>query len=91
MGKKIKILIVEDEVIFAMSIRRVLTMWGYETCGLASTGEEAVRCVKIENPDLIIMDVSLKGHMDGIDAAKEIRSDYDAPIIFITGYQETVD
>ena len=88
MGRKIKVLIVEDEAIFAMSIRRVLTMLGYEACGPISTGEEAVSWAKKENPDLIIMDVSLKGQMDGIEAAGEIRSEYNVPIIFISGYQE---
>lgn len=88
MGEKIKVLIVEDEAIFAMSMRRVLTMLGYETCEPLSTGEEAVRWAKKENPDLIIMDVSLKGQLDGIEAAREIRSAHDVPIIFISGYQE---
>lgn len=88
MGKKIKVLIVEDEAIFAMSMTRVLTMLGHETCGVVSTGEEAVKLAKTENPDLIIMDVSLKGRMDGIEAAREIRSEYDVPIVFISGFQE---
>ena len=88
MGRKIKVLIVEDETIFAMSMRRVLTMLGHETCGVISTGEEAVELAKLENPDLIIMDVCLKGSMDGIEAAREIRSEDDVPIVFISGYQE---
>ena len=88
MGEKIKVLIVEDEAIFAMSMRRVLTMLGYEARGPVSTGEEAVRWAQKENLDLIIMDVSLKGHMDGIEAAGSIRSTFNVPIIFISGYQE---
>ena len=88
MGKKIKVLIVEDEAIFVMSMRRVLSMLGCEACGPISTGEEAVRWAKKENLDLIIMDISLKGHMDGIQAAREIRSEYNVPIVFISGYQE---
>ncbi len=88
MDGKIKVLIVEDEAIFAMSMQRVLTMLGYEVCGPISTGEEAVSWSKKENPDLIIMDVSLKGQMDGIEAAGEIRSVCNVPIIFISGYQE---
>ena len=88
MDKKIKVLIVEDEAIFAMSMRRVLTMLGHEACGVTSTGEEAVELAKRENPDLIIMDVTLKGRMDGIEAAQEIRSGCNVPIIFISGYQE---
>ena len=88
MGEKIKVLIVEDEAIFAMSMRRVLTMSGYEACGPISTGEEAVRWAEKENLDLIIMDVSLKGCMDGIEAARKIRLAHNVPIIFISGYQE---
>ena len=88
MDKKNKVLIVEDEAIFAMSMLRVLTMSGYEACGPISTGEEAVKWVKKETPDLIIMDVSLKGRMDGIEAARQIRRRYTVPIIFISGYQE---
>ena len=52
------------------------------------TGEEAVRWANKENPDLIIMDVSLKGQMDGIEAARKIRSTSNVPIVFISGYQE---
>ena len=88
MEKKCKVLIVEDEAIFAMSMLRVLTMSGYIGCGPISTGEEAVEWVEKENPDLIIMDVSLKGRMDGIEAAKQIRLGHDVPIIFISGFQE---
>ena len=88
MGKKIKVLIVEDEAIFAMSMRRVLIMLGYEACGPVSTGEEAVHWAKKENLDLIIMDVSLKGRIDGIEAAGKIRLAHNVPIIFISGYQE---
>lgn len=88
MDRKFKVLIVEDEAIFAMSMGRVVTMLGYETCGPLATGEEAVRWAEKENLDLIIMDVSLKGQLDGIEAARQIRLAYDVPIIFISGYQE---
>jgi two-component system response regulator len=69
-------------------MRRVLTMLGYEACGTVSTGEEAVRWANNENFDLIIMDVSLKGRMDGIEAARKIRLPHNVPIIFISGYLE---
>ena len=88
MGETLKVLIVEDEAIFAMSMHRVLTMLGHEACGTVSTGEEAVCWANKENLDLIIMDVSLKGRMDGIEAARKIRSAHNVPIIFISGYQE---
>ena len=89
MGRKKKILIVEDEAIFAMSMQRVLIRSGYEVSEPVSTGEEAVKRAKEEKPDLVIMDVMLQGQIDGIEAAMNIRSMHDMPIVFISGYQET--
>ena len=88
MESEIKILIAEDEAIFALSMKSVLTRLGYGICGLVSTAEEAVAKVKQEKPDLVILDVTLNGRFNGIEAAKEIRSRSDIPIIFITGYEE---
>lgn len=88
MEQKIKILIVEDEAIFAMSMKRVLVKSGYHVIKPVSTGEEAVEKAKQEKPDLIIMDVSLAGKMDGFEAANRIRSLCDSPIIIISGYQK---
>jgi CheY-like chemotaxis protein len=88
MGLKKKILIAEDEAIFAMSMQRVLIRSGYDVSEPVSTGEEAVKRAKEEKPDLVIMDVMLKGKIDGIEAAMDIRSTHDMPIVFISGYQE---
>jgi CheY-like chemotaxis protein len=88
MKRKIKILIAEDEAINALSMQRALKMSGYKVCELISTGEEAVDAVKQEKPDLVIMDVILNGNVNGIEAAREIRSQSDIPIVFITGYEE---
>ena len=88
MNHKIKILIVEDEAINAFSMQRALTMSGYKVCELISTGEEAVAAAKQEKPDLVIMDVILNGSVNGIEAARQIRSRSDIPIVFITGYEE---
>ena len=88
MGRKKKILIVEDETIFATSMQRVLVKAGYDVSEPVSTGEEAVKRAKEEKPDLVIMDVMLEGNIDGIEAAMEIRSLHDIPIVFISGYQE---
>ena len=88
MKRKIKILIVEDEAINAYSMQRSLTISGYKVCKLISTGEEAVEAAKQEKPDLVIMDIILSGSVNGIDAAREIRSQSDIPIVFITGYEE---
>ncbi len=86
MENQIKILIVEDEAIFALSIKRVLVKSGYHVIKPVSTGEEAVEKAKQEKPDLIIMDVTLIGKMDGFEAANRIRSLFDIPIIIISGY-----
>jgi CheY-like chemotaxis protein len=88
MRQNLKILIVEDEAIFAMSMQRVLTRSDNNTCELVSTGEAAVESAKREKPDVIIMDIFLDGKLNGIEAAMEIRSLYEIPIVFVTGYEE---
>ena len=88
MKRKTKILVAEDEAISALSMQRALTLSGYDVCDLVSTGEEAMERVKQEKPDLVIMDVFLNGNVNGIEAAMEIRSGSDIPIVFITGYEE---
>ena len=88
MKRKTKILIAEDEAIFALSMQRALTRSGYDVCELVSTGEKAVERVRHEKPDLVIMDVFLNGSVNGLEAAVQIRSGSDIPILFITGYEE---
>ncbi len=88
MKPKARILIAEDEAISALSMQRALTRSGYKVCELVSTGEEAVERVKQKKPDLVVMDVILNGSVNGVEAAMEIRSRFDIPIVFITGYEE---
>ena len=83
-----KILIAEDEAIFALSMQRALTRSGYDVCDLVSTGEKAVERVRQEKPDLVVMDVILNGKVNGLEAAIQIRSGSDIPIVFVTGYEE---
>ena len=64
-----KILIVEDEAVTGMDIRRSLTEMGYSVCGIAMTGEQAVRKAGEMHPDLILMDIMLAGKMNGVEAA----------------------
>ena len=85
---KTRILIVEDEIITAMSLQHLLELWGYVTCGQASSGREAVEKADVEKPDILLIDVSLSGNINGIQAAREIRSRLSIPIIFITGYSD---
>ena len=72
--KKPRILVVEDDRIIARSLRLILEQLGYEVTALASTGQAAIREAEETKPDLILMDIVLDGDMDGIEAARVIRS-----------------
>ncbi len=79
-----KLLIVEDELVIALSISKSLEKLGYEVIKTATTGEEAVTIARERTPDLILMDIILPGGMDGIEAARLIGIDTDIPIIYLT-------
>ncbi|MCE5215045.1 MAG: PAS domain S-box protein [Methanobacterium sp.] len=83
-----KILIVEDESIEAMSFEKSLKSSGYQVVGVASTGEDALKKVADLRPDLVLMDIVLKGDMDGIKAAALIKDDFDIPVIYLTSHPE---
>lgn len=83
-----KILICDDELLFAQDLAMNLRDFGYHVTGQVSTGEEAVKSVEADRPDLVLMDINLAGEMDGIAAAKQIRGHADIPIVYITGYSE---
>ncbi len=83
-----KILVVEDEGLTAMEIQRKLRNWGYEVPSFAFSRKEAVKKAEEIKPDLILMDIMLKGQGDGVDAAQEIKSIRDVPIIYITAYDD---
>lgn len=83
-----KILVVEDEGLTAMEIQRKLKTWGYDVPSFAFSRKEAVQKAKEIKPDLILMDIMLKGKGDGIDAAQEIKSIRDIPIIYLTAYDD---
>lgn len=83
-----KILVVEDENIVAIDIKRRLTNLGYAVAGVLSSGEEAVlKCGEL-GPDLILMDIMLDGKIDGIEAAVQIKNKYSVPVIFLTAYTD---
>ena len=81
-----RVFIVEDEVLVARDIKSCLEKLGYQVIGTAARGDDAVTRVLGERPDLILMDINLKGDMDGIEAADRIRAEADLPIIFCTAY-----
>jgi FOG: CheY-like receiver len=80
------ILVVEDEWVVADQICRNLKDFGYTVCSTASTGDEAIERAEAERPDLILMDIVLKGKMDGIEAADRITSQFNIPVIYLTAY-----
>jgi DNA-binding LytR/AlgR family response regulator len=79
-----RILIVEDDMIIAANISLQLTNLGYDVTGIESRGEEAVQHAKTNAPDLLLLDVNLKGKMNGFDTAKAIQNFKDIPIIYLT-------
>ena len=85
---KIKILIAEDEQIVAKNIEKRLTADGYHVVASVATGEEAIEEVKNLSPDIILMDIKLKGKIDGIETADIIRRDFQLPVIFLTSYAD---
>lgn len=81
---KVKILVVEDEIVIADNICMILEDLGYELLEPAIDYEEAVETIENERPDIAILDIQLGGRKDGIDLAWKIKEDYDFPFIFLT-------
>jgi PAS domain S-box-containing protein/putative nucleotidyltransferase with HDIG domain len=86
--KNLRIMIVEDESLVARDIDNMATSLGYEVCGIAKSGEEAVAMAARHRPDLILMDVIIKGSLDGISAAEKIWETYRIPLIYVTAYAD---
>ena len=81
--KKKKILIVEGEKTVALQLRAILNALGYSVCCEVSSGKQAIASIRKNIPDCILMDVSLKGEMSGIEAATVIMDRFDIPVIFL--------
>lgn len=86
--KDSNILIVEDERIVALSIKEILLSEGYNVCGIANSAKNALQIVASCKPGLVIMDVKIKGAMDGINLAKLIKEKYHISSIFLTAYSD---
>jgi DNA-binding LytR/AlgR family response regulator len=80
----LKILIVEDEMLIAANIANQLETLGYEILGIIPRGQEAINAVKSDKPDLVLMDINLKGDIDGIEAATQMQLEGAIPIIYLT-------
>jgi len=84
METPIKILVVEDEMLIAAKISMHLTNLGYEVTGILPRGEDALLGIEENKPDIVIMDIRLKGDMNGIDTAIRMQQNTDIAIIFLT-------
>jgi two-component system, cell cycle sensor histidine kinase and response regulator CckA len=82
------ILIVEDELLVAADIEQQLTLLGHHVCGVASSAVSAYQHAASVQPDLVLMDIHLKGSIDGIQAAKHLRELYQVPIVFLTAHAD---
>jgi PAS domain S-box-containing protein len=83
-----KILIVEDESIVAKDIENMLKRMGYSVSGVASSGEKAIQEIETDLPDIVLMDIMLKGSMDGVETAEKIRSRFHIPLVYLTAYSD---
>ena len=88
MVEKARIMVVEDEAVISMEIQDRLTKMGHSICGTAASGEEAVSVATAKRPDLILMDVQLRGEVDGVQTAKQIRDLIEIPIIYLTAFAD---
>ena len=85
---KRKILVVEDEFVTASEIRARLTDMGFEVPAAVDTGPDAIKMAEELKPDIVVMDITLKGKMTGIEAAEQIRTRFDIPVVFLTAHSD---
>ena len=89
MEPEASILIVEDQALIAADVARVLDRKGYRVVGVANTGEAALQLAETHKPDLVMMDIVLKGELDGIETAAGLREKFGIPVVFLTAYADT--
>ena len=83
-----RILIVEDEIIVAQDMRLALEDLGYQVIDIVDTAEKVLQAVDLEVPDLIMMDIRIRGEMDGIETAEVLRGRVQVPVVFLTAYAD---
>lgn len=88
-----QVLVVEDENIVALDIKKSLIDMGYEVIGTVATGDECIRVASDHCPDLVLMDIRIKGNIDGVSTAEILKDKFDVPVIFLTAHadDETID
>ncbi len=86
--KPFRILVVEDDPDMGTILSLFIKKYGYELCGIAESGEDAISLIKTTSPDLVFIDYLLKGSMDGVDLAQYINKEVHIPFIYITAYSD---
>ena len=81
-------LIVEDETLIAEELRQRLSYLGFSVIATVGSADEGIAIATRERPDLVLMDIRLKGEKDGVQAAQEIREKVDVPIVYLTAYSD---
>lgn len=82
------IMVVEDEILIAQDIRRILTGFGYDVLPLVATGSDALSTAEAGSPDLVLMDIKLKGSMDGIETAARLQEKHRTAIVYLTSHSD---
>jgi DNA-binding response OmpR family regulator len=92
-ASKPRALIVEDEILIAEELKARLSLLGFSVIAAVDSGEEGIAIATRERPDLVLMDIRLKGKKDGVQATREIHEQVDVPIVYLTAYSDrlTVD
>jgi DNA-binding LytR/AlgR family response regulator len=84
MKNPLRILIVEDEMVIGANISLQISNFGYEVTGIVPRGEEALMHVRENQPDIVLLDINLKGNIDGIQTAEMMQKEHDIPVIYLT-------
>src|SRR6266478_1119851 len=85
---KLRALIVEDEILIAEELKERLSRLGFSIIAAVDTADEGIAIATREHPDLVLMDIRLKGEKDGVQAAREIREQVDVPIVYLTAHSD---
>ena len=83
-----KVLIVDDDDVILSIEKWRLSNLGYDICGSAGSGKDALACAAKQRPDIVLMDITLKGEMDGIETAAQIKKNFNIPVIFVSSHTD---
>ena len=83
-----RVLIVEDETMFALNLEADMLAMGFDICDIAANGQQASNLAMSNQPDVVLIDVNLEGGREGIELARWLRNVCDAPVVFITAYSD---